>query len=68
MAGKGDDRRPSAVTEEELAERWRLAFGSTERRREEKARRIGQQELFCCADCAEEFEARWRATFGNTDA
>jgi hypothetical protein len=53
MAGKGDLRRPAQVTEAELAERWRRAFGYVEsarerieHQREAKARRIGQLDLF----------------------
>jgi hypothetical protein len=53
MAGKGDLRRPAAISEAELADRWRRAFGYVEaarerieHQREVKARRLGQLELF----------------------
>jgi hypothetical protein len=66
VAGKGDDRRPSAISEQELADRWRKTFKTTARRTRplpantgprqdpaEKARRIGQKELFTQAGPSE---------------
>jgi hypothetical protein len=39
VAGKGDDRRPSQVSEAEFDANWRSIFGSTERRRAPTGRR-----------------------------
>jgi hypothetical protein len=36
MAGKGDDRRPQAISNEEMEDRWARTFAATDRLRIEE--------------------------------